>query len=334
MDELPPGHPARAVTGRAVALALAVGAAFVALAGAGKELPALYGREPWQDDPYDALVSLALWCGPLLLVLCGPRLALCRRRRPLPVRRAADLVRTAGVLTGLAGVTEAAAWVSVAAGAHRAEWSGTTAAEVGALAALTAATVAAGRALWRAGRALPAAAGAQPDWLADALTLARRESARLGSLGERALVLLGWADRWPAALVRRHPLLAAGAFAAAFGVAVDTPQVVLEGYRPALALLFFAVSACSVFAFLALAGSYLHLVEGRPGAPAPAPAAAVAACACVPLAVAFRDSLWWVVGADGRSAGLAQLAVLAAAAAAAGAVLTGVAVRAATAGRR
>jgi len=35
-----------------------------------------------------------------------------------------------------------------------------------------------------------------------------------------------------------------------------------------------------------------------------------AACASVPVALAFRDSLWWVVGSAGDQAGFGQLALL------------------------
>ena len=38
--------------------------------------------------------------------------------------------------------------------------------------------------------------------------------------------------------------------------------------------------------------------------------ASVVACAVVPLAVAFRGSLWWLLGTSDRDAGLAQLALL------------------------
>lgn len=52
-------------------------------------------------------------------------------------------------------------------------------------------------------------------------------------------------------------------------------------------------------AFLAVAGSYLGLVRGaRPprGARQRLIAAAVLAYASVPVALAFRDWLWWTVG--------------------------------------
>lgn len=63
--------------GRAVLGVPFVGVVFFAFTWIAKELPVLYASEPWQDDPYDAMVSFAMWCVPLLAGLCGLRVPLC-----------------------------------------------------------------------------------------------------------------------------------------------------------------------------------------------------------------------------------------------------------------
>jgi hypothetical protein len=300
-----------------------VTALFVAFTWTAKELPALYVHEPWQDDPYDAVVSSTLWCIPLLVGLCLLRVALCRRYSSLPVRRALDVRRVSRVLVGAILVTLASDWASVVLQARRSAWTGTTTVLICLLALLTALAFAAARELRHAGRGgLPRAdAPSQPDWLADALALGAREADRLGPWRDEALTALRWLDRELVARVRGHPLLAAGAFALAFGAAVAAPQVVGERYGPPMALFYFGVVACTLFAFVVIVGAHLRLV-GRPGArPSRAVLALVLACTSVPLTVSFRDSLWWVLGTNEGDAGLTQLTVLLLAGAAATATL-------------
>lgn len=154
------------------------------------------------------------------------------------------------------------------------------------------------------------AARRQPDWLADAIALGEREAARLGPWCELALAVLRWLDDEVVARVRSHPLLAAAAFSLLFAMAVGAAQIILEGYTPALALLFISVSACSVFAFVVVAGAYLRVVGREAGLPRRSVLAAVVASAAVPLAAAFRGSLWWLLGTNDHDAGLTQLAQL------------------------
>ena len=87
--------------------------------------------------------------------------------------------------------------------------------------------------------------------------------------------------------------------------------MILEAYPPGVALFFFSVVASSVFAFVVIAGAYLR-VAGRPHtSPGRATVALVLTCGSIPLAVSFRDSLWWVLGTDdGALAGLTVLVVI------------------------
>ena len=317
------GDPSRVPVGHAIVGTLLVAMVFFAFAWVTKELPALYVHEPWQDDPYDAVVSLALWCVPLLIALCALRIPLCRKSRPLPVRRVLDLLRVSRAVIAVVLVTLVVNWVSVATRAHASDWDAWTMALIAGLALVSVLAVAGAVALRRAGRTrLPPSSPPQPDWLADALALAERESHVLGPWRPAGLRALRFLDRAVVRRVRLHPVAAAGLGSVALAAALDTPQILLEGYEPALAALFVTISACSMFAFLVVAGTYLRIVGREPSAPRAVVVALVASAASVPLAASFRGSLWWVLGTTDEAAGLAELAELVLVAAAATGAMT------------
>ncbi len=306
------GDPVRSTIGRAALGSTVVAVVFVVMTWAAKELPSLYVREPWQDDPYDTVVSFALWCVPMLVALCTLRVVMCRRDAPLPVRRALDVVRASRVLVAAVALTLASEWSSVLVHAHRAAWTATTTALIWGLLLLTVLTVAVSRALRLAGRATRrfADAPSQPDWLADAIALGERHAQRLGSSRRLALRVLRWLDSELIARIRCYPLRACGVFAVGAGVALASPQVIYEGYSTTVAVFFVAVAGCGMFAIIAIVGSHLRIVE-RPDAPSSAVSVAlVLACASVPLTVAFRDALWALLATD-TDGGLAELAELA-----------------------
>jgi len=291
---------------------LLVAAVFVAFAWSAKELRGLYVHEPWQDDPYDAVVSFAIFFVPLLAGLCMLRVSLCRSRAPLPVRRALDLLRASRVLMGVVLITLLSDWVSVILQAHRSTWTHTTILVICVLALVTALSVAVSRQLRRVGReSLVGGDSAQmPDWLADAITLAEREAVRLGPWRQSALSTLGWVDRRLVTGARRHPLGAALALSLAFGVVLAIPKLLAEGYALRGLALVFAIGACAMFAFLMIVGAHLRLAGPGTRPQRRGGHAVVGACASVPITLAFRDSLWWLLGYSGRSAGWTQLWVL------------------------
>lgn len=173
-----------------------------------KELPGLYMHEPWQDDPYDAMVSFAFVAIPLLLVLVVLRVQLCRRLAPLPVRRLADLLQLCRALVGTVAVTLGFEWTSLVVRIHPSVWTNVTAWLVGALVVATMMTAAVVGMLREATRTLrrPGPLPRQPDWLADAITLGEREAARLGPLTHHAERAVTWFAEHPVAYIRRHPL--------------------------------------------------------------------------------------------------------------------------------
>lgn len=310
--ELPVGDPVRRAIGRAVLGSMLVAIVFVAFTWTTKELPALYVHVPWRDDPYDTFVSFAIFFIPLITGLCVLRVPLCRRDAPLPLRRALDLLRASRMLVAVVLVTLVSEWASVIVHADRGTSTSTTTVLICILGFLTAFTVAAARELRRARREplWRADTPSQPDWLADAVALGERGASRVGSRRDGLLWALRWLDRQLVARMRCHPLRAAAVLALVFGVAVTSTQAIAESYAPSTALLFLAVAACGMFAFLVIVGAHLCLVGPRSDSPSRAIHALALGCASVPLTLAFRSSLWWILGTSDRDAGLAELTVL------------------------
>jgi hypothetical protein len=309
---LPVGDPRRPAMGRALGSALLTAAVFSAATGPVKQIPVLYDHAPWVNDPFDTVVSFAMFFVPLLAVYCLARVPLCRRSEPLPRSRATDLMRGCRLMLAVAAATLLTEWVSVAAGANRSQWNGATWLQVGLLAAMTVLTVRAIVELYRVpALSRPARADAQPtvDWLTDIVAVAALLSNWLGPLHRPALVAVSWADRRLVTVVRRHPLWAAAIAAALFGVGVGGLQSINEGYIALAALLTISLLSCGMFAFLVAAGSYVGLVRSNRalvGRRRQVLDAATATCLGLLVVLAFRNSLWWLVSSNAVAAGISQ----------------------------
>jgi hypothetical protein len=330
------GDPRRPAIGRAVFGTLLAAAVFSAVTGPVKQIAPLYDHAPWLNDPFDTAVSFAMFFVPFIAACCLARVSLCRRAAPLPVTRVRDLLRGCRVVLAATAVTLLAEWVSFAIGENRGQWNGATWLQVGLLALMTALAIRAAVRLRRVPAlslaedpgtaqrpgtmraADTAAAGAPataqvPDWLTDMIIIAERESRWLGSFQRPVLSLLGWTERGPLPVVRRHPLWAAGFAAAAFGLAGGARQGTAEGYPAPVTLTVICLLSCGTFALLVGAGSYLGLVRSSTrllGMRRSAVDAGVLTCAGVLAAFAFRYHLWWIVGSRNAVAGLSQLLTL------------------------
>ncbi|HXQ76144.1 MAG TPA: hypothetical protein VN791_06570 [Acidimicrobiales bacterium] len=313
---IPVGDPRRPLIGRAAFGTLLVSAAFF-LFTATKQMKPVYVHAPWLNDPYDTVFSFTMFFVPLVAGILVVQVSLCRKSEPLPVARVVNVLRGCRVAVGAIMVELLTAWVSVAVGANRSDWTGDATGLL--LALLVLCTTATSRViadLHRAPRfpspdATPTTAS--PDWLADAVTVARRESRWLGPLRRPVLMVLDGADRTVVRTVRRHPLGAAVASSATFAVTVFGWQSLREGYSPALTVLSLGLGFCGMFAFLVLAGSYLGVVRSQNplhGVPRRLLDASVVGSIVAIAALAFRDSLWWIVGSDTTAAGAARLATM------------------------
>jgi hypothetical protein len=272
---------------------LLLASVFTAINWLGKETPALYMRQPWQDDPYDVLASLDFVILPLLIVSGVSRVQLCRRYSPLPSRRLLDLLRICGAAIGVCLATELGEWVAVAFGRHRAAWTLATALQVATLATLTVVTVTLLVVLRRASTAVNRSArpDAQPDWLADTVNLGLRFSWILGRRKARGDRTVRWIDRYLVNWVRRRPVAAAALLAAVLALPIVAVKVVAEGYPPALVLLSFALPTAGLFAFFVMVGRYLRVVAPTGGRTPAWLVVALAGCVGGPAVFALHNSL-------------------------------------------
>ena len=309
------GDTRRPRIGRAVLGTLLAAVVYEAFAFGVKEIPALGNHAPWANDPYDVVTSSAIFFVPILAAVCAVRLPLCRRAEPLPWSRAIDLLRGSRAILGVAILSVLADWTSVFAGADRPSWSSVTPALIAWLGLVTVLTVMMSIVALRVGlpgpRGQPQSA-ASPDALADAIVLGEWASRRLGPFESIAQGLIRAADRLLVTAIRRHPEISAALAAAAFGSAIAASASMEEGLG-AIFILFFAISWCSMFAFLIVGGAYLGVVRRSrrlTGLNRRLLDALVVGSASVLIAVAFRDSLWLVFGATAKQTGLPRIGLV------------------------
>src|SRR5690349_5461513 len=175
---------------------------FTAFAVVTTQVKTVRAGSPWQDDPYDGVVSFTVFLVPALAFLIAARVALTRNRLMEPVYRA-SLV--AGALVAATAVTD---WVAVALRADSPLWNGWTPWLIGALGAVTVVTAVVVPVVWQARRRV---ADADPpgDWLADLPLPAK-------------------------AFVRRHIVAIAALASLAGSLAITTAEAVGEGWTSPL----------------------------------------------------------------------------------------------------
>lgn len=317
--------PSRARARRALRLCLWCAVVFSLFALMSTQDKALRAHSPWQDDPYDAVLSFTEFFVPLLAVALLARATLCPRARPVAAARLRDLLRAARLVVACVGLTLAADWVAVALGVHSSQWGTPGQLLIGMLAVLTAllvAVVLALRAATGAGRwtrAVPSES--DPDWIGDLFAVA---AAQADAAGPFARLLRRWIEstervlingRWG---VRRHAVMAAALVSVLFGLGVGMTQVIGEnGLRQALRHvagvgLFVGIGAAGMFCFLLAVGEYLRPLGAPTRRLSPARlrwlrAVAIAACS-VPVTVALRVQLAAVTGGALPSTSIAQFA--------------------------
>jgi hypothetical protein len=251
-------------------------ALFMLFAVATTQLTALRSHSPWQDDPYDLVVSFTAQLVPALGAITAARTLTCRSRQPLPASRLVELARAADVLVAAVVVTAACDWVAVARGAGTSSWDTATSGLVAAL-VLVSATAACSLAhlvrahrLLRADGVLSQAPG--PDWLRDlhvALpALTARAPGIAAAVARRTAGAVARADA-PDGL-RRHRLAVAAAIACAAGLALSVWHTIAEGivdeslgmaFR--VTLIYAAIGALGNFVVLLLAGGYVRLLRDQ-----------------------------------------------------------------------
>ena len=283
----------------AVAASLGAATVFEVLTVLETQDQAVRAASPWQDDPYDTAVSLAVFTVPALALLIGLRLLAWRW--PGGYDRGRQLVRAAAVMTALAGLTAVCEWAAVAVRAHRSSWSGRTSLLIAGLAAQTLLLVVAALLLARRRRPRGSPAGWRHDWLADVTG---------------ACALIPVVRRWPARRaadwVRAHAMRVFTAASLLAAAGVTGALAVGERWTSPL-LIAWAVTAetAAFLAFCVISNAAACFIARPPRSPARlvAEAAVVSGGVVVQLAIAFHDPLWHL--ARGRPlASAADLAVL------------------------
>lgn len=316
-QQLAVGDRRRVAIGKAVISTLWTAIAFFVFTVPTKQAKPVYEHAPWLNDPYDTLYSFAMFLVPLATAFFLVQVSLCRKAEVLPAERARSVLRGCRAALIVMTATLASCWISVAVGANQAQWNAsTTTALVAGLALVTGLDIRTVVMLARAprlGRSGPSRSEAADDWLGDAVLVARRESRWFGPFRSLVTLIVAWCDRTMIARLRQHPVFGATLASLAFGTAVGLNQGIREGYFLASNLLTVGLLTSGMFAFLMLAGSYLGVV--RPGAPLAGVRrrlidATVIACLAALVALAFRNSLWWIIGTTANSAGNGQFAGL------------------------
>ncbi|MER7006514.1 hypothetical protein ABT297_26215 [Dactylosporangium sp. NPDC000555] len=284
---------------------------FTAFAVASTQVQALRMHSPWQDDPYDVVVSFTQILVPALAVGIVFR------------RSGEELLRGGWALVGIVAATAATGWVAVGLRVHEDRWGGPGRFLIAGLALVTLAAVAVATAMWRVGEGTRAPAG--PDWVEDVLV----GIGRLVAQHKAAARALDWIRRVVVGGrhgLRRHRLSTAVLASLAVSTWFTVAEALGDGLGPhpaeAAAMRLLIGTAGLVTALIPL-NAYLGVLRPtnptRSAAPARRPAlvcAGYAAVASVPVAVGFRDGIGALVDFPvtgwGRLAGLvAAIAVLA-----------------------
>lgn len=311
------GDPRRRAIGRGIRMSLIVGALFCVVSVGVKDYKPLTDFAPWAEDPYDAFVSFGMFFVAMVAGLSLLRLPACRANEPLPISRAAGMLRAATILLATTIITFGASWISVASAGRPDHWDPKTTALIAVLALETVIAIAAARSLVLASRGIAdlndRAAG--PDWVDDLVLVADRASRRFGAASPLVARLVAFGDQVVASSLRTHSGRGAIILSASLGVFFAVGAL-LEGDPALLAVLIGLIGTAGTFAFASAAGAYLGLVaSGTSPRSKTSPRssfvlAAIVMSASVTIALAFRDSLWWLIGSDATDAKLPELAAL------------------------
>ncbi|MFD7455021.1 hypothetical protein [Kitasatospora sp. NPDC059827] len=302
INQLEAGHPARPAAAAALLTSAAGAAAFTLFAYLTTQVRVVRAGSPWQDDPYDAVVTFTMFFVPLLGALGGARTLLCRRDRPLPRYRIEQVLRAALVCTLLVAATLATDWAAVAARADRASWdSGTTPWLIASLLPLTGVTVESLLLYRRAIRRLPKPVrGAEDmggDWLDDLVPLANLLAGPRSRAGRALAALIGRGKVLGFVRLRFAPLAAVAAVAA--GLLVATGLASGEGWPGVLLFTVeAAVFAGGTFAFVMIGNTALRFAASPPasGTRRAARIATTAGASALPASLALRDTAWQLLG--------------------------------------
>jgi hypothetical protein len=291
---------AQAAVRSALSASLLNAVVFTVFAYVTTQVKAVRHASPWQDDPYDTVVTFTMFFVPIVTALIVMRMLPCRRNRQLTLHRARQLLRAALVSALLVTTTYGTDCAAVIARANRALWDDGTPWLIPALAVASLPTWVTWVMLARTRGLLPRPSDDQVpgDWLDDALEVAELAAARLPPPAGR---IAAWLERRDAAgWIRRRFTLVVAVMSLCAGLAVATALVRENGFGP----LFFSETAWfagGMYSFGMISNAVLQLtVQPRRGRVHQAVhIAIVAGAAALPVSLGLRSS---ILAATGLSA--------------------------------
>lgn len=282
----------------AIGLAVLNGALFTAFAFLTTQDKPLRVGMPWQDDPYDGVVSFTQFLVPVLTVLILLRLTLWRRTAPVPRFRADQLLRASMASVVLVGLTMLTDWLAVAVRADRPLWNSSTPWLIAVVGVLSVTSIGCAVAVRRAQRQLPSGQS-DGDWLDDLAQLVDQVfSARTPDL------------RRPIEFLRRHIVAFAAGLSLLAGLAVTGAQAIGERWTdPVLIGTGILVGTGGFFAFCLVSDAALHITVPRRHR-GPVWLAVVVGCVGLPASAVLRGDILGVLGIPGEVDTPSQLALV------------------------
>ena len=240
---------------------------------------------PWQDDPYDAVVSLAQFTVPMLALLISLRLLAWRS--PGGPDRAHQMMRAVAAMTGLIGLTAVFEWAAVAAHVLRWSWNGRTGPLIAGLAVCSLLVAVVLTLLMRCRRPRGLSAGWRHDWLGDVVLICERLPVLRHRATERAAA---WVRGHAMSVFTVASMLAAGAVVGALAVGERWANPLLIGWAV-------VVETAAFIAFCLISNVIAGFIARPIGSRARrvTETAVVSGAVAVQVAVAFRDILWHLV---------------------------------------
>ncbi|MCW2917430.1 MAG: hypothetical protein JWN52_5498 [Actinomycetia bacterium] len=298
IEMLPADHAARPTVRVALWLSAVLAVAFVAFGYVTTQDKAVRAGSPWQNDPYDGVISFTLFLVPAVILLMLVRMSLRRGGEPQPLFRIDQLLRASVMGTVLVAATMVTDWLAVAVRADREVWDHHTPWLVASLVPLSVLTLLSAWLQVRAFRKLPSRGDQRSDgdWLDDLKALMDRVAPRLPAAlrsGEGGAI----------GFVRGHIVAFAALLSVVSSLGYTTIVVVSESWtNPLLMATVVGVSFGVFFAFCLLSNAVLHIAVPRDGSgrrPAPmgrrqraAYRALIAGLIAMPTAAFMRDSIW------------------------------------------
>jgi hypothetical protein len=310
-DDLPVGHAARPVMRSALWVSVLNAVVFTCFAYVTTQVKPVRHVSPWQDDPYDTVVTFTMFFVPIISALILLRMILFRRTQAVPVRRLVQLRRALLVAAALVTATYLTDWVAVLKRADRSLWTDRTPWLISVLAVVTVLMGLTWLMLARTRGILPRLDESQgpSDWLDDTRLLIDLAAGRLPRPAQR---FAGWLDRSDAVgWVRRRATVVVAVGSVFAGLMVATALARENGFGA----LFFseAVWFCGgMYAFGMIANSFLQLTMPQPRGRLRQAlhVAVIAGAAALPLSLGLRATILGALGLDSSPSTVGSITAL------------------------